>query len=185
MEKFNKIGEYLEFAVALLLIGVGVGFRLVPHAPNFTPVAAIALSGGVYFSRKTALILPVMAMLVSDIFIGFYDIKIMAAVYASFLISVFLGFWLKNNKKWHLIAGGAILSSVLFFLVTNFAVFAFSPWYAKSLSGLIHCYAMAVPFFRNTVLGDLFYAAVFFGAYELIIIYAKKIFKIKERVVCT
>ena len=91
-----------------------------------------------------------------------------------FLLSVILGFWLKGRKKWYAIAGTAILSSILFFLITNFAVWAFAPWYAKTFSGIIQCYAMALPFFRNTLLGDLFYTTLFFGAYEIIRIWIRK-----------
>jgi len=159
----------LEFVVALVFVLLAVVFRLIPHAPNFTPITAIALFGGVYFSRKTALILPMLAMLISDLFIGLYDFKLMAVVYLSFLLAVGLGFMLKKNKtqKWHLVAGGAILASVLFFVVTNFAVWAFSPWYSKTITGLIQCYIMGLPFFKNTLLGNLFYTSVLFGAYEL------------------
>ncbi|MDP3883030.1 MAG: hypothetical protein Q8Q48_03160 [Candidatus Staskawiczbacteria bacterium] len=180
MQIFKK-EKNTEFIIAIFLVLVGVALRLVPHAPNFTPISAIALFGGVYFSRRTAFVLPVLAILISDLFIGFYDFKIMAAVYGSFILSVALGLWLKNHKKWHLIVGGAILSSVLFFLITNFAVFAFSPWYAKSLSGLIQCYVMALPFFKNTLLGDIFYTAVFFGAYETVLVLVKKIVASKNK----
>ena len=169
-----------KFVIALLFVLIGVSLRLIPHAPNFVPIAAIALFGGVYFSKKTALILPIVAMFISDIFIGFYDIKIMAAVYGSFLLSVILGLWLKNHKKWHTVAGIAVLSSILFFLITNFAVWAFSPWYAKTFSGLIQCYILALPFLKNSLLGDLFYTTVFFGTYELAIIWVKKRFESKE-----
>lgn len=170
-----------KFIIALLFILVGVSLRLIPHAPNFTPIAAIALFAGVYFSKKIALILPILAMFFSDVFIGFYDFKLMAAVYGSFILCAILGFWLKNRKKWNTIAGAALLSSVLFFIITNFAVWAFSSWYAKSFSGLIQCYVMALPFLKNTLLGDLFYTAIFFSAYELATALAGKIFKRKEK----
>ena len=179
--EISKRGKILEFAVALILILIGVVLRLVPHAPNFTPIAAIALFGGVYFSRKTALVLPVAAMLVSDIFIGFYDFKIMVAVYGSFLFSVLLGFWIKKHKKWQTIAGGAVLSAVLFFIITNFAVWAFSPWYAKTFFGLIQSYVMALPFFKNSLLGDIFYVSAFFGAYELVSVWVKQKFGVKTK----
>ena len=181
MLKLTKKEKTLEFIVALLLILIGVSLRLIPHAPNFTPIAAIALFGGVYFSRKIALILPIGAMVISDIFIGYYEPKLMIFVYGSFLLCVVLGFWLKKHKKWYTIGGSAILSAVLFFLVTNFAVWAFTPWYAKTLSGVIQCYLMALPFFRNTLLGDLFYVTVFFGAYELIGVWVRKRFEVKKK----
>ncbi|MEK7080530.1 MAG: DUF6580 family putative transport protein [Patescibacteria group bacterium] len=179
--EISKKEKILKFAVALFFILIGVSLRLIPHAPNFAPIAAIALFGGVYFSKKIALVLPVLAMLISDIFIGFYDFKMMVAVYGSFILCAAMGFWLKNHKKWHTVAGAAILSSVLFFIITNFAVWAFSPWYAKTFFGLIQSYIMALPFFRNSLLGDIFYTGVFFGAYELAEIWIRKRFKAKEK----
>jgi hypothetical protein len=166
MEKFKKI-KILEFIIALLFVLIGIGFRVIPHAPNFTPIAAIALFGGVYFSKKIAFVLPLAAMFVSDIFLGFYEPKVMAAVYGSFFLCVVLGIWLKKNKNWSSILGSSFLTAFIFFFVTNFAVFAFTPWYAKTFSGFLQCYLMALPFFRNTLLGDIFYISAFFGAYEL------------------
>ncbi len=180
--KIFKKGKNIEFLIALIFVLIGISLRLIPHAPNFAPIAAIALFGGVYFSKKIALTLPVLAVLISDVFIGFYDLKLMAAVYGSFILCAVLGFWLKNNKKWHTVAGAAILSSVLFFLITNFAVWAFSPWYAKTFSGIIQSYVMALPFFRNSLLGDLFYTTVFFGAYELVRVWVRKRFEIKRNI---
>lgn len=174
----SKKGKILEFLIALFLILIGVGLRLLPHPPNFAPIAAIALFGGLYFSRKIALILPIAAMVISDISIGDYEPKLMAFVYGSFLLCVVLGFWLKKHKKWYTVGGSAILCSVLFFLITNFAVWAFTPWYAKTISGLIQCYLMALPFFRNTLLGDLFYVTIFFGVYEIVEVWIRKKFRI-------
>jgi len=177
----SKNGKILEFSIALLLISIGVSLRLLPHPPNFAPIAAIALFGGVYFSRKIALILPIVAMAISDIFIGDYEPKLMASVYGSFLLCVVLGFWLKKHKKWYTVGGSVLSCSVLFFLITNFAVWDFTPWYAKTISGLIQCYLMALPFFKNTLLGDLFYVTIFFGAYEIVEVWIKRRFGIIER----
>ena len=175
------MSKKLEFAIAIIFVLVGVSLRLLPHPPNFAPIAAIALFGGVYLSRKTALILPMAAMMISDIFIGSYGIKLMAFVYASFLICVLLGFWLKKHKKWQTVLGGSILSGIVFFILTNFAVWAFTPLYAKTLSGIIQSYAMALPFFRNTLLGNIFYVGAFFGSYEIARAWIKKKFENKEK----
>jgi hypothetical protein len=164
----SKKGKILQLIIISSFVFMGARLRLIPHSPNFAPIAAIALFGGVYFSRKFALLLPVAAMLLSDIFIGFYQPILMAAVYGSFLLTGLLGLWLKTHKKWYFIGGSAVLASVLFFLLTNFAVWAFSPWYAKTLAGLGQCYLMAIPFFRNTLAGDLFYTLAFFGTYSLV-----------------
>ncbi len=180
MSKLTKKGKTLEFFIALLFVLIGVSLRLLPHPPNFAPILAIALFGGVYLSRKIAFVLPIFAIAISDIFIGYYGIVLMIAVYGTFLLSVVLGFWLKKHKKWYTVGGIAILSAVLFFLITNFAVWAFTPWYAKTLSGIIQCYIMAIPFFRNTLLGNLFYVTVFFGAYEIATVWVRKRFSVTE-----
>jgi len=176
----NKTGKTLELLVAITLILVGVGLRLLPHAPNFAPIAALALFSGVYLSKRLAFVLPLAAMLISDIFLGFYDLKLMAAVYGSFALVAVLGFWLKNHKKWQTILGSSALGGILFFLITNFAVWAFSPWYSKTFLGIVQCYTAALPFLRNTLLGDLFYAVLFFGIFELADIWIRRKFGIKE-----
>lgn len=141
--------------------------RLLPHAPNFAPVGALAILAGAHLSKKYALLLPLAVMLVSDYFIGFYNINIMISVYFSFLLYALFGNAFGKGRKLAKFAGGAFLGAVLFFLITNFAVWAFSSMYSKDLSGLLFSYTLALPFFKNTLLGDLFYTAVFFAAYEL------------------
>jgi len=180
MEKsiLTKKGKFLELLIILIFILIGVSLRLLPHPPNFAPIATIALFGGVYLSKKVALILPIAAMTISDIFIGYYEPKLMVSVYGSFLLCVILGFWLKNHKKWYTVLGGSILGAVLFFFITNFAVWAFTPWYAKTFPGLIQCYFMALPFFKNTLLGNLFYATIFFGVYEIVEVWIRKKFSL-------
>lgn len=181
---FLKTRKTSEILIAIVFVLIGVSLRLLPHPPNFAPIAGIALFAGVYLSRKTALILPLAAMLISDMFIGSYQLSLMFFVYGSFLLTVVLGFWLKKHKSWYSIAGGAVMSAVLFFLLTNFAVWAFTPWYAKTLAGLVQCYLMGLPFFKNTLLGDLFYTTVFFGAYGLIEVWLKKKFKVPQLLIC-
>lgn len=176
----SKKGEILGFSAALIFILVGAILRILPHPPNFTPIVALALFGGVYLSRKTAFIIPIAAMLISDRLIGFYQLELMASVYGSFLLSVILGFWLKRHKKWYTITGSSIVSSFLFFIITNFAVWAFTPWYVKTFSGLIESYVMGLPFLRNTILGDLSYVVIFFGAYEAARIWIEKRFTISK-----
>ncbi|OGZ27170.1 MAG: hypothetical protein A2365_00680 [Candidatus Nealsonbacteria bacterium RIFOXYB1_FULL_40_15] len=155
-----------KFILILIFIFIGVSARLLPHFPNATPLMAIGLFGGAYLSRKLSFAAPVAIMLVSDAIIGFYDLKLMVFVYFSLLMPIFLGFLIKKNKKWGNIFILSIVASFSFFLITNFAVWAFYPWYSRDLAGLVNCYLMALPFFRNALFGDLFYVAVFFGAYK-------------------
>ena len=176
--KISKKGKILKIAIVVVFVLIGASLRLLPHPPNFTPIAAIALFGGAYLSRKTAFFLPILAMTISDMFIGYYGIGLMISVYGSFLLCVTLGLWLKKHKKWYAIAGGSILGALLFFLITNFGVWVFTPWYPKTFSGIVQCYLMAIPFFRNTILGNLFYVTIFFGAYEMVKMWVRKKFTI-------
>lgn len=149
----------------LLIIFFAVILRLIPHPPNFAPIAAMALFGGVYLDKKYALIMPFLAMFISDIFLGFHST--MAFVYGSFLITGIIGLSLKSHKTRLNVIAATLISSLLFFLITNFGVWLVSGLYPKSLAGLIQSYFFAIPFFRNTLLGDLFYVGLFFGSYEL------------------
>lgn len=164
----KKYSSLLEWFLPILLIIFGFAARLLPHAPNFAPIGAIALFGGMYLPRKLSIIAPLAAMLASDAIIGFYSWQIMMSVYTSFALMGFIGFWVREHKRFSNLIGGTLLGSTLFFLVTNGAVWAFGTMYPPTFSGLIQSYIMAIPFFRNTVLGDLFYVGVLVGSYEVI-----------------
>ena len=150
----------------MLIIIAAVLLRLVPHEPNVAPIGAMALFGGVYLTKKQALILPLLTMFISDIFLGFHST--MPWVYGSFLLTVAIGLFLKNKTNPTNIFAASIVSSILFYLITNFGVWFSGTMYPKTMSGLMQSYIMAIPFFRNTLLGDLVYNAIFFGGYALI-----------------
>lgn len=140
--------------------------RLLPHPPNVAPITALALFGGVYLDKKHTFIAPIAAMLISDYFIGFYSG--MVWVYASFIAIGFLGLWLRNHKGIATTVGASLAGSILFFIVTNFGVWVSPQFtYSHDINGLIQCYIAAIPFFRNTLVGDVFYVGVMFGLYEL------------------
>jgi hypothetical protein len=140
--------------------------RLIPHPPNFAPITAVALFGGVYFSnRRLAFLVPLGALFLSDLVIGFYHH--MYVVYASFGLIVCVGLLLRRHRKPRAIAAAALASSILFFVITNFGVWALGSLYPKTMPGLLACYVAAIPFFQNTLLGDAFYTAVLFGGFSL------------------
>jgi hypothetical protein len=153
-------------AIAVLVLA-GVSYRVIPHPANFAPVAAISLFSGFFFRRNFFLI-PILIMFVSDWFIGFYDWKLMAVVYLSFVLVGLLGMLIRKNKSILTLATCSLSGSILFFVLTNLAVWFFSPWYAHNFSGLLRCYELAVPFFKNTLAGDLFYTSCIFGCYEIL-----------------
>jgi hypothetical protein len=141
--------------------------RLIPHPPNLASVSAVALFGGAYFAdRRMAYLVPLTALLLSDLVLGFY--RGMAVVYCTFALIVWIGQWLQTNRSVPRILGAALTSSVLFFLITNFGVWAFGSMYPLTFDGLLACYVAAIPFFWNTVQGDLLYTAILFGGFRLL-----------------
>lgn len=161
--------------LAYFLIIAAIILRLIPHAPNFAPITAIALFGGIYLAnKKLAIVLPLAAMLASDIFIGFYELPIMLSVYLSFAMSGGLGLWLRKRKDVGNVMGVTLAASMQFYLITNFAVWAFGTMYPHTAQGLLASYVNALPFFRNTLYGDFFYVGVMFGLYELVKYYLVK-----------
>lgn len=148
--------------------------RLVPHPPNMTPIAAMALFGGAYITnRKLAYLLPLAAMLLSDVVLGFtaYGASMLNSqpvVYACIAATVAMGRLIRDERSALRVGGVALASSVTFYAVTNFAVWASGGLYPKSWTGLAACYAAAIPFFRNSLLGDMGFAAVLFGGFALL-----------------
>ena len=146
------------FAVAL--------FRLVPHLPNFTPVLAIALFGGMVFqNRFSAFLVPLSAMLISDFLIGFHSQVLI--VYPTLMLVVTMGFWLRNRQTVLPIVGVTLSASLLFYLITNFGVWLLDGMYPMNAAGLMASYVAGLPFLQYAVAGDLFYVAILFGGYAL------------------
>lgn len=148
-------------------------FRILPHWPNFTPVAAVALFGAATFERKwLGLAAPLAAMLLSDALIGFHST--MGAVYFSFALTWLLGLFALRKPTAGRIAGASVVSSVLFFLITNFAVWYGSSFYPQTPAGLLSCYTAGLAFYNGTsyflngLLGDLFFSGLLFGSYALL-----------------
>lgn len=157
-----------------ILVMMGVSGRLLPHAWNFTPLIATTIFAGVYLGKKYAFFLPIVTMFISDIFIGFYDPKIMFSVYFSFAIAGFIGYRFAKNKKINNLALSAFASSTIFFLITNAAVWFFGSMYSTGVSGLLQSYLAGIPFYRNMMLGDITYTIVLFSVYELSVYLVKK-----------
>ena len=139
--------------LVLILIIFGIISRIVPHPPNFSPITAIALFGGLNFNnKKIAFIIPLLILIVSDFFLGFSSINII--VYISFILVVFIGTRIKKISLQNI-----LLSSFIFFLVSNFGVWVIG--YPMTLDGLILCYTMAIPFFGYSIAGDIFFGLLF------------------------
>ena len=141
--------------------------RLLPHPPNFSPVVAVALFGGAALAdRKLAFIVPMAAMFVADLFIGFHNT--MVFVYLAMALVVAFGLVLATNRKPGVLVGSAILGSGIFFLVSNTGMWWVSGAYPLSVEGLLACYVAALPFFHNTLLATVFYSALLFGIEHLL-----------------
>lgn len=150
--------------ISAILIALVIVGRLIPHAWNVTPVVAVSLLAGAIMSRKWAVSIPLVAMFLSDLIIGFYHLPVMLAVYGSFVVVALFGTYLKKLNPTRMIAT-SFASSTFFFLTTNFAVWASETWYPKTLDGLLWAYTLGLPFFRNMMIGDLFFSGVVFGIF--------------------
>lgn len=151
-----------RFKVLAGLVLGAAAMRLVPHPPNFSPIAALALFGGASFeSKRAAFFVPLVALFLSDLVIGFYTIT--PVIYGSFALIVWLGFWVRRRPNLARLALATIGGALLFFVLTNFGAWVFETSYPKTVSGLVACYVAAIPFFRNTLLSDILYSGVLFG----------------------
>ncbi|MGE5301692.1 MAG: DUF6580 family putative transport protein [Alphaproteobacteria bacterium] len=155
---------------AMLLVAMILGaaaMRLVPHPSNFTPIGALALFAGAYFDDKRfAFFVPLAAMFLSDILIGFHGQ--MPVIYGAFAVIVAMGFLLKEKKTALTVTGTSLIAATFFFVVSNLGVWAFDGLYPVTMAGLVACYIAAIPFFQNWLLGTLFYAAVLFGGFAFL-----------------
>ena len=140
--------------------------RLIPHLYNFTAIAGIALFGGAKFNNKfLSFGIPLFAMFITDAIIGFHSQ--MMVVYSCFAFTVLLGWMIRNRQNVLSVVSASLFSSIVFYLVTNFAVWPGNPAYAQNLSGLMTSYFAGIPFFRNELLGDLFFNTVLFGGFYI------------------
>lgn len=169
-----KLNRTTFLAIALLLL---VAFaRLIPHPPNFTPVLAVALFGGAHFRRFWAFVVPLAAMLLTDLALhGLFMIDLRAfpgihsgmwSVYLAFAAVVGIGLWLLSKRRRAIDIGMAsLIGATAFFLISNFGVWLVSGFYPLNVAGLLTCYTAAIPFFGNTLLSTLIYSGVLFGSF--------------------
>jgi hypothetical protein len=154
--------------MVVVLILLAVASRLLPHPPNFAPVAAIGLFAGAAFGRRTAWLVPLAALLLSDAIIGFYHPVSMFWNYAGFAACLLLGASvLGPARTLPRFAGATLASSLAFFALSNFGMWA-SGYYPRTAAGLVACYTAALPFFRNTLVSDVLYSAALFGGWALL-----------------
>jgi hypothetical protein len=164
------------------LIFAAAFLRLIPHAPNFSPIGAIALFGGAYLGRSyLAYLVPIIAMLISDLFLGFYGLE-MLVTYGAIVGAIFIGTQINNNLTWYKVAMGSVGSSILFFLITNCVFFypaSMGNLYTNDFAGLMSSYIAGIPFFQNTFASDLVYNTLLFGSFYLMSINIPSL-KLKE-----
>lgn len=152
--------------LVIVLIVLGIVTRFFSHPANFTAVGAVALFAGALFPKKWGILVPVVIMMISDFFIGFHSLVFFT--WGSMAIAGFIGWQMRKSLSAKSVIAGSIFASTQFFLITNWAVWMFSPLYVKDISGLLHSYVMGLPFYRNMMAGDLLYVGILFGVYALV-----------------
>lgn|GEM_PF-521482 len=141
----------------LILVMIGVASRLIEHAPNATPIVALSILAGYFCRSWVAYIVPILIIFISNLWLGHYDLELSIAIYGSFCVPVLLS---KYSDGFFRAGLTALLCSCIFFITTNLAVWHGSTFYSQDLSGLYQCFLAALPFFRNTIVGDLGYTFI-------------------------
>jgi hypothetical protein len=172
MERSEMKSSLLRVTMATAIVFLIALSRLIPHPWNFAPVCAAALFGGMYLGRSLGIFVPMASMLIADAVLGINwpDVPF---VYGSYIMSTFIGVWIKKDSlNLSRLAvktiSGTLVSSIIFFLVTNFGSWVILDMYPKDLAGLVSAYVMGLPFFKNTLASDLIFVSLFVGAYETI-----------------
>ena len=169
-----------KFVLVTSIIFLAAASRLLPHPPNFTPLASMALLGAAFLKRKEfAIFIPLVALFLSDLIINNVVLKLVAPeyysgfqllgngwVYLSFVLIGLIGIFTLNKVTVVRVAGSVGMATILFFLVTNFGMLFTSTVYPMSLGGLLASYTAGLPFMLNDLLGNVFFATIFFGAYS-------------------
>ena len=176
MKKLN-----LQTGVLSIIILLAAFTRIMPHPPNFSPMAAIGLFGAAHFAKKwQAFFIPLIGIWVSDLVINNYVYSSSSSnfvwfysgfywQYMSYILIIFAGLFIFNRGiSLTKTFGGMISSSGIFFFVSNFGVWAGGIMYPKNFGGLITCYAAGVPFIHNTIISDALFTTVLFGTYYLL-----------------
>jgi len=171
----------LQTGVLSIIILLAAFTRIMPHPPNFSPIAAIGLFGAAHFAKKwQAFFIPLIGIWVSDLVINNYVYSSSSSnivwfysgfywQYISYILIIFAGLFIFNRGiSLTKTFGGMISSSGIFFLVSNFGVWAGGTMYPKNFGGLITCYAAGVPFIHNTIISDVLFTTVLFGTYYLL-----------------
>lgn len=142
------------FSISLIL--VLVFSRLIPHPPNFTPIISVALMSGLLFKKiNVSFLILLMAMLISDVFIGFYENMIF--VYLSLAIITYVSYQIALKINFINLFLFSTLSALIFYFISNFGVWLQGNFYEKNLTGLFQCYIFAIPFFKNTLISTIFF----------------------------
>jgi hypothetical protein len=162
-----KLNTKQKILIALVLIMVAIASRFLPHLWNFTALTAVSLFAGNYLGFRWSFLIVIPTMLISDFFIGFYDFKLMSFVYGSFILVALLPLLFKG-KGFIQTASMSLSGSLLFFLITNWAVWYFGVMYSPDFTGLMASYVAGIPFLKNAILGDLWYTFILFGVYEFV-----------------
>lgn len=149
------------------LIVVVAAMRLLPHPMNVTPIGALGLFAGAMLPHRMAWLVPVAALLVSDMISGFYALPAMVLVYLGFYCSATIGrVWLARQRSPGRLVGAVLASATVFFVISNLS--AWLMYYPRTLEGFVQCYLSAIPFFGRSLLGDALYTTLLFGSYEFV-----------------
>ncbi len=165
MEVSKTVEKYSLALLVLGLIAFGIGWRMVPHLPNFAPIGALALLGGVAFHWRTALWMTLGIVGISDLLIGTYSG--IQWTWLSYGLIIGLGVMVKNLPLAWRLPIGALSASLLFFVASNFGTWVASGMYTHTIAGFMQCYVMALPFYKATLISDMLFGGLVLGIHAV------------------
>ena len=155
--------------ISFILLALVLFSRLIPHAPNFTPLVAVVLFSSMMFKNKIYILIPIAALFISDLLLQYQSgyqymfSSVFFWTYGSLLMIFVFSYLYGKDITLKNIFIKSFAGAVIFFLVSNFGVWVASPGYPLNFSGLISCYTAAIPFFRNTLSSTMIYSAFLFA----------------------
>ena len=165
----TRLSSSVRIILFVALLALGICSRFIPHPPDATAVTAIIFAGALYLGPRLSIMLMLSTLLLSDAFIGGYELPVMLSVYGSYLLIGVVGIFFARSKGFGSRTLMLASASILFFLVTNAAVWLFTPWYAKDITGLMSSYALGLPFLKNMLIGDFLYTPVLLTALAFVL----------------
>ncbi len=143
------------------LLALATAAHLIPHPFGVSPIGATAMYAGAYGNRRTSWLVPLVPLLIGHLFNGFYDLTVMAFVYAGFALSSIAGRLLAEKRSARRFSIAVVANAIIFYLVSNFSIWLVG-MYPQTAAGLIQCYLNGLPYLAAGIAANAVYGLLLF-----------------------